>query len=150
MPREEFQEANAEFARNLYQIEEQLRIVALSRSTSDSFLRFAELQFMDIGNAWRIAGPAQRQRVQNLLFEGGLDYSPGVGILNRSNCSLFCSIEAMSAQKSSVVEAAGVEPTVSIDYRQLTDSRLATKSSNATIAKSAVQTLYKNLNELHE
>jgi site-specific DNA recombinase len=110
LPREEFEQANAEFARNLYEIEEQLRIVALSRSTSDSFIRFAELQFMDIGNAWRIAGPEQRQRVQNLLFEGGLDYSPGAGILNRSNCSLFCSIEAISAQKSSVVGPPGLEP----------------------------------------
>jgi hypothetical protein len=50
------------------------------KGTADSFVRFAELQLMDIANAWRIADPEQRQWVQNLLFEGGLDYSPSVGI----------------------------------------------------------------------
>jgi hypothetical protein len=49
-----------------------------------------------------------------------------------------------------MVEAAGVELRVSIDNRQLIDSRFATKSANAMFSKSTVQTLYKNLKELHK
>ena len=49
-----------------------------------------------------------------------------------------------------MVEAAGVEPMASIDYRQLIDFAFATESPKAMIANSAVQTLYKNLNEIHE
>jgi hypothetical protein len=49
-----------------------------------------------------------------------------------------------------MVEAAGVEPMARIDNRQLADFTFATKSSKTMIANSAVQTLYKNLNEFHE
>jgi len=47
-----------------------------------------------------------------------------------------------------LVEAAGVEPRVSIDYRQLADSTFAGNALNTMIANSAVQTLYKNFNEI--
>jgi hypothetical protein len=91
-------------------IEEQLRAVALGRDTADSFVRFGELQLVDIANAWRIAEPEQRQRVQNLLFESGLDYSPSLGILNRSNSSLFSVLEAMNSQSGLLVGPEGFEP----------------------------------------
>jgi hypothetical protein len=108
--REEFEQANADFAADIFAIEEQLLAVASRRDIADSFVRFAELQLMDIANAWRIAGPEQRQRVQNLLFEGGLDYSPNVGILNRSNSSLFSVLEAMNSQNGLLVGPEGFEP----------------------------------------
>ncbi len=44
---------------------------------------------MDIAGAWQIAGPEQRQRVQNLLFQDGLHYVPNSDILNRCSSSLF-------------------------------------------------------------
>jgi hypothetical protein len=65
---------------------------------------------MDIANAWRIAKPEQRHRVQNLLFEGGLDYSPNLGILNRSNSSLFSVLEAMNSENGLLVGPEGFEP----------------------------------------
>ena len=55
-----------------------------------------------------------------------------------------------SAKGGVLVEAAGVEPRVSIDNRQLTDSRFAMKSANAMFSGSTVQTLYKNLSEFPE
>ena len=58
------------------QHEEQLRAVTSRRDSVDSFVRFAELKLVDIANGWRIAEPEQRERVQNLLFDCGLDYSP--------------------------------------------------------------------------
>ena len=110
LSREEFEQANVDFAAEIYVIEEQQRAVASRRDTADSFVRFAELQLMDIANAWRIAGPDQKQRVQNLLFEGGLDYSPNVGILNRSNSSLFSVLEAMNSESGLLVGPEGFEP----------------------------------------
>jgi len=79
LSRDEFEQANSDFTAEINVIEEQLRAVASRRDTADSFVRFAELQLMDTANAWRIAEPEQRQRVQNLLFEDGLDYSPNLG-----------------------------------------------------------------------
>ena len=47
-----------------------------------------------------------------------------------------------------MVEAAGVEPAISVENTQLTDSENASNSSNATIAKSSVQITYKDFPEL--
>jgi hypothetical protein len=46
------------------------------------------------------------------------------------------------------VEAAGVEPVISVENTQLTDSGNACNSSNATISRSSVQIAYKDLPEL--
>ena len=43
-----------------------------------------------------------------------------------------------------MVEAAGVEPAISVENTQLTDSGNASIAENATISKSAVQSLYKD------
>ena len=47
-----------------------------------------------------------------------------------------------------MVEAAGVEPAISVENTQLTDSENARNSSNATIARSSVQIAYKDFPEL--
>jgi hypothetical protein len=49
-----------------------------------------------------------------------------------------------------VVEAAGVEPDISVENTQLTDSEIASNAENATISKSAVQSLYKVCQEFPE
>jgi hypothetical protein len=41
-----------------------------------------------------------------------------------------------------MVEAAGIEPNIRVEKTQLTDSENASNSSNATIAKSTLQSLY--------
>ena len=46
------------------------------------------------------------------------------------------------------MEAAGVEPDISIENTQLTDSENASISENATISKSSVQITYKDFPEL--
>jgi hypothetical protein len=48
------------------------------------------------------------------------------------------------------VEAAGVEPEISIENTQLTDSENASNAENAMISKSAVQRLYKVCQEFPE
>jgi hypothetical protein len=49
-----------------------------------------------------------------------------------------------------MVEAAGVESNISIANTQLIDSENACISQNATIAKSSVQTTYKDLSKFPE
>ena len=46
-----------------------------------------------------------------------------------------------------MVEAAGVEPDISVENTQLTDSENASIAENATISKSAVQRLNKDCQE---
>jgi site-specific DNA recombinase len=109
--REEFEEANVTFREKICAIEEKIQAVDSTRATSASFVRFAELQLTDMAHVWRIASPEQRERVQNLLFQDGLDYSPKTGFLNRSESSLFNALETVDFNKVSLVEAVGVEPT---------------------------------------
>jgi hypothetical protein len=76
----------------------------------DVFVRFAELLLMDIARAWQIAKPEQRQRVQNLLFHDGLQYSPESGILNRSKSCLFTALEQLSDKNGLLASPTGFEP----------------------------------------
>ena len=48
------------------------------------------------------------------------------------------------AQISPSWEVAGVEPAISVENTQLTDSEIASNAENATISKSTVQSLYKH------
>jgi hypothetical protein len=109
----EYSEANAEFATEIAVTEQELQALSSNRATQDAFVRFAELQLVDLANVWRIASPEQRQRVQNLLFEGGLHYSSEAGILNRSNASLFSTLEAMTDKKVLLASPMGFEPMLS-------------------------------------
>ena len=47
-------------------------------------------------------------------------------------------------------ESAGVEPAICVENTQLTDSENASIAENATISKSAVQSLYKDCQEFPE
>jgi hypothetical protein len=85
----------------------------LGFKNADSFVRFAELQLLDIANVWKIAGPESRQRVQNLLFQDGLHYSPESGILNRSKSCLFSVLEATKDEKGLLASPTGFEPVLS-------------------------------------
>ena len=49
---EDFEQAKADISVETYEIEEQLRAVTPDRATAVSFVRFAELQLVDIANVW--------------------------------------------------------------------------------------------------
>lgn len=78
---EEYKNGDEEFAAEIANLERGLEDTRSERATLDAFIRFSELLLLDIAQAWKIAEPEQRQRVQNLLFESGLHYSPESGIL---------------------------------------------------------------------
>ncbi|MGA2051050.1 MAG: hypothetical protein ABSG96_25440 [Terracidiphilus sp.] len=70
--------------------------------------------------------------------------------LTRGNVFAFLALFVCKLLKINklLVEAAGVEPDISVENTQLTDSGNTSNSSNATIAKSSVQITYKDLPEL--
>jgi hypothetical protein len=113
LSREEFENAKVAVQQQVHDIEEKLRTLDSNRVTAASFVRFAELQLTDLAAVWAMAGPEQRERVQNLLFEGGLDYSPENGFSNRSKSSLFHLLEVESDRKTNLVELSGIEPLTS-------------------------------------
>ena len=79
----------------------------------EAFIQFAELSLLDIAGTWQMASPENRQRVQNLLFEGGLHYSSENGILNRFNTSLFSMLESIKSEDDLLASPTGFEPVLS-------------------------------------
>jgi hypothetical protein len=106
----EYQDAKAEFNAKIAAIEQEQRLLESERAALECFVSFGELLSMDIAQAWRMAAPDQRQRVQNLLFQDGLDYSPERGILNHSNSSLFSTLETLANESALLASPTGFEP----------------------------------------
>jgi hypothetical protein len=94
-------------------IESKVREINSRRAAADSFVRFAELHLVDIAKVWQIAGPEARQRVQNLLFQDGLQYSTQSGILNHSKTCLFSVLEATESEIRLLASPTGFEPVLS-------------------------------------
>ena len=110
---DEYKEGNADYCAEIAVTEQELQDIHSKRTALGAFVRFAELHLMDIARAWEIAEPEQRQRVQNLLFEGGLHYSPESGFLNRSKPSLFSMLDATTNEKGLLASPTGFEPVLS-------------------------------------
>jgi hypothetical protein len=110
---DDYKIGDAEYAVEIARLEQGLQDTRSKRVTLDAFIRFSELLLMDIAQAWEIADPEQRQRVQNLLFEGGLHYSPESGILNRSKSSLFSMLEGIKDENILLASPTGFEPVLS-------------------------------------
>ena len=106
---EEYEHERAEVTVQIYEIEERIREMTPEHSVAQ-FVHFAQLKLVDMASAWKIAEPEQRQRVQNMLFNDGLDYSPERGILNRSNSSLYSMLETMKPESGWLVGPPGLEP----------------------------------------
>jgi hypothetical protein len=111
--REEFEEDNAGILDKERDIDAKIEVLSLVRATADAFVQFAELQVMDIAHLWQIANPEQQVRVQNLLFEGGLKYSPESGFLNHSTSSIFNALETVDFEETNLVDLIGIEPMTS-------------------------------------
>ncbi len=109
----DYEENNAEFAAEIAAMEAGLRVIESDAGKMDSFIRFAELRLADISCVWEIASPEQRQRVQNLLFRDGLDYSMRAGFLNRSKPCLFNVLESISSESALLASPTGFEPVLS-------------------------------------
>jgi hypothetical protein len=109
LTRQEFEQANADLGAKMLELEERKKVIASQAATVDSFVTFARLHLMDLSKAWQVAGPDQRQRVQNLLFEHGLTYAPESGFSNTSKSSVFNVMQAIGGSELSVVRPERIE-----------------------------------------
>ena len=110
---QDYEENNAEFAAEIGAIEAELRLIESDAGKMESFIRFAELRLVDMAQVWEIASPEQRQRVQNLLFGSGLNYSMSAGFLNHSKSCLFNVMESLSSETGLLASPTGFEPVLS-------------------------------------
>ena len=110
MSQKDFEQANIDFTREIGEIEKQLRQTASAQADTDSFVRFAELQLLDIGGVWKMALAEQRRRVRQLLFDGGLRYSEKSGMSNTHNQNLYGVLETIAGGSITLATPEGVEP----------------------------------------
>ena len=100
---ETYSEAEQEYSAEIVAIEKELLAFESRKAAQSAFLQLiAKIELVDMAEVWQLATPEQRHRVQNFLFEGGLFYSEKNGILNRSNSSLFSTLEQISGAKVSL------------------------------------------------
>jgi hypothetical protein len=109
----DYEQANAEYSAEIAVTMEQLQVCSTDGATMEAFLRFAELSLVDIAGTLKMATPENRQKVQNLLFEGGLHHSQEEGILNRANTSLFSMLESIKGENQLLASPTGFEPVLS-------------------------------------
>ena len=109
---DDYKVGDVEYAAEIARLDLERAAIRSERATLDAFIRFSELLLMDVAHAWEIADPEQRQRVQNLLFEDGLHYSPESGILNPSKASISACWKDLR-MKTLLASPTGFEPVLS-------------------------------------
>ena len=65
-------------------------------------MEFCKTVMVDIAGAWQAADIDQKQRVQQALFENGLNYHPQNGMLNTDKDCLFATLEGVVASELSL------------------------------------------------
>ena len=94
----DYAQMNAEFNHEIKSLEEQIRSAESNRVAPEAFVQFAKAMLVDLGESWRRAGPEQRQRVQNFLFQDGLRYSQQLKKFEHPNPCLFNTMEVMGCK----------------------------------------------------
>jgi hypothetical protein len=82
----------------------------MARATFDDLLEFTRKMPSDLDQIWTQAPLELQQKVQNLLFQGGLIYDPETGILNQDNAHTFNKLQHFLAGNLEMVDPEGFEP----------------------------------------
>jgi hypothetical protein len=88
-----FETMNGRFNEEIAALKEQIATAKMERASFDELWEFSKSLLVDIAIAWKNADVDGKQRVQNILFPGGLKYHPEKGILNSENDCLFNQLE---------------------------------------------------------
>ncbi len=88
-----FESMNRKFEDEISTLEAHIAEADMVKATFAQLWEFSKSLLVDIGAAWEKANIDQKQRVQNILFSGGLKYHPENGILNPDNECLFNQLE---------------------------------------------------------
>ena len=82
----------------------------MARATFDELLEFTRKMPSNLDEIWTGAPLDLRQKVQNLLFCGGLKYDPKIGFLNLDNAHTFNQLQHFLAGNLRMVGPEGFEP----------------------------------------
>ena len=82
----------------------------MARATFDELLEFTRKMPSNLDEIWTGAPLDLRQKVQNLLFCGGLKYDPKIGFLNLDNAHTFNQLQHFLAGNVGIVGPPGLEP----------------------------------------
>jgi hypothetical protein len=96
----DYEQGNAEFSREIVDLERQLRTIDAVTADKDAFVRFCELAIVDIPGVWRSATDDQRRRVRQILFSEGILVDSARKLSNPRKHSLFNVLEGMMAKKT--------------------------------------------------
>ena len=95
----DYEQGNAEFSREIIDLEKQLRSNGAAAADRDAFVQFCELAIVDIPKVWRCASDDQRRRVRQILFSEGILVDAERKLSNPQNRSLFNVLESMMGRK---------------------------------------------------
>jgi len=98
-----FEQLNLKFEDDIASLETQIAETEMERATFEQLWEFSKSLLVDIAAAWEKADVEQKQRVQNVLFPGGLKYHPEKGILTSDNDCLFNELEGFVSGKMYLV-----------------------------------------------
>ena len=98
----DYEEGNAEFSREIREMEKQLRHLDSATAGRDAFVQFCELAIVGIPKVWRCANEDQRRRVRTILFPDGILVGSDRKISNPQNCLLFNLLAGMMAKKPAI------------------------------------------------
>jgi hypothetical protein len=99
LPRLDYEQGNAEFSREIVDLERQLGGIDTATADRDAFVQFCELAIVDIPRVWQCATDDQSRRVRQILFSEGILVDGERKLSNPQNRSLFNVLESMMGQK---------------------------------------------------
>ena len=107
---DDYQQMNADYGRQIGNLERQLRELSSIGASTDAFVRFAEMHLSDMAALWQKANDDQRRRVQTTLFREGLRYFSETRSLNPDNNVLFSVLEKINPENLRLASPTGFEP----------------------------------------
>jgi hypothetical protein len=113
VPEDDYTPANADFSRQIADLERQLVELSNINASTESFVAFAELHLANLHDLWLGADDDQRRRVQTILFRDGLEYVPKTKSLNYAKSTFFNVLEKINQENLWLASPTGFEPVLS-------------------------------------
>jgi site-specific DNA recombinase len=107
---ENFETMQGRLDKEIEILKRQIEESEVARATFDDLKEFTQKMPSDLDRIWTQAPIDLQQKVQNLLFRGGLKYDPEMGFLNRDNTHIFNQLQHFLAGNLEMVGPEGFEP----------------------------------------
>jgi site-specific DNA recombinase len=110
IPQQTYNEQNERLSDEINDAKSALLEAATNQGKIDELLNFAERVLQDAAGLWARASLDLRQRLQRVLFPGGLEYSAHEGFGTGQSHSFFNLLTVMEAENSNLASPTGFEP----------------------------------------